>query len=141
MSNGLAKLGQPTWYIGMVLCASLAGCGDQGPDSSQASTSAIIYGTVIKAETSVPMPNINVDITVLSTSCVYPTGISAVVTTGLDGAYRAKILTPLGAFTACMRVHVADPNGGEVEYEGSMLNFMSDAGAERDSIQVDVFVP
>jgi hypothetical protein len=121
-------------------------CSDPDPFCDTCTTSAIVYGTVTKS--GAPLPDVAVRVTALPNTCSADpsTGIGAVVATGTDGTYRAPLRTPLGPFTACIRVSVTNggpPGGPDVAVEGAMVDFRPDydADPQRDSVLVDVEVP
>ena len=129
--------------IAALLAVALPGCSEPGCDIC--STSAVAYGTVTKASAAVS--NARVGVMVFRESCTADLLVDSVGTaTGTDGGYRVRILTGLGPFTACIRVHVYDvgpPPGPTVTVEGATVRFLDDFGAnlKHDSVRVDVAVP
>jgi hypothetical protein len=139
MSKRKIRSCRGAWAVAVLLGAGLTGCGDQGPeDGGTGFTSAIVYGTITRAD--VPAQGIQVHVTALNTNCNNSTGTQMVATTGPDGRYRAKLLTPLPPFTACISVLVND-GGTTWGGDGTLLSFLPDAGVERDSVGLDFFLP
>jgi hypothetical protein len=136
-----------TWWLVVPAMAMMA-CGDSSTGCDFCTSSAIVYGTVRRPDSS-PVPGAPVTVTPFRNSCDSgdsPALPDVGVTTGSDGGYRQEVFAGTGDdFTACVRVAVREP-GSEVgstavTADGVPVEFRVSDGRERDSIQVDVELP
>ena len=132
--------------LGLCSAEAVVACSD--PVCDVCTSSAIIYGRVVRA-TGEPVTGRSIVIEAFRESC--DSGESQWIwdgpVTGSDGGYRTQFRYPGPAFTACPRVTVELPGAvpDRVTVDGPAVEFRDDFGSgateRRDSVRVDLEVP